>query len=201
MKLIINDDNNVLITGLCAVLSVADHERLMTTSLQGALLASQRYPQAIIITELITPTSGLEASIYYLQYLRKNYPQLKMLVLTSITDKPLTGLIKTLLPGIVLVKKTDPVHALNKAFDKVTSLNSRCTHHEKFPKNKLHLTPREFKMMKWFNAGLKLADIGQRLSLSPKTVSHYRRSVYRKLNCCSEADFAHKLRRIKLAEV
>lgn len=204
MNIIINESDSFIAYGVYAALASFPHNMVITRNLCS--IFSQEYADApvLLITELLNGGQGVESSLRMLVKLKQIHADARIVILTKITDISILGLVRTLLPGVVLVRKKESVNALRLAISHLSLTEQQHTSRnwKSIPsRSSVHITLREFGMMKFFNSGLKLAAIGERVCLSPKTVSHYRRSVYRKLKCKSEADFASKLRSLNFPEV
>lgn len=204
MKIIINDSNAFIVESLRVALSVSGDGLIHTRNLCESSVYIKKSLYSILITELINEGEGIDSSVADLIYLTRVNAGLKIIVFTCISDASLLSLIKRLLPDAILIRKTEPVCVIR---EKYAARHSSFSHPARTDTriSKYHpagsVTPREFGLMKWFVSGHNHVEIGRRLHLSPKTVSHYRRSLYRKLQCASEAEFVKKLLMLRLAPV
>ncbi len=193
MDIWVNDDNALVASGLSALLDDKDKPLNSAMSLWQVEKEIGRHGQALLITELVTKNDDLERVVDFIQFHTHVTPQLKIVVLTGITDPAVIGLVKELLPKITLLHKSDAIKKLRQWVEQAIS-KQRINPIVSSTRRDFNLTPREFRLMKWYGSGLSLTDIGRRIHLSPKTVSHYRRSIFSKLRCESEVDFINKLR-------
>lgn len=204
MNIIINEKDNFVVSGLCAALQIDEKDIVLTNNVMKTFFQMRLNDEIVLITELLHCDEGIEASINELIRLDRNYVNLKIMGLTSITDVSILGLVRRLIPGNILVQKTEPVSAIRTAFKNAISqhynYNQQGWKYQAL-ESSVHLTFRELGMMKFFYSGLTLTAIGERLCLSPKTVSHYQCSVYRKLKCSSKAEFVSKLRSLGFPEI
>lgn len=154
---------------------------------------------ALFITELTSDCDNIESTVSYLQRFRLRYPHLKLAILTKIADPAVLNFLAKAMPSVTLLRKTDSVELIQATLRQDESYRADlldCWMNRKVPAVAKIITQSEFKLMKWFGAGMSLHDIGQRASISPKTVSFHRRAIINKLGCTSEAEFAGKLRKL-----
>lgn len=197
MSIIIHDENKVFYQGLNFLFSANVKRMINVSTFKEVYDASYAWEWDVLISELLTREGDLEFSLMQLRQIHLKFPYMKIILLTEINDKPLLGVVRTMLPGVFILAKNE---ASEKIQQTVLTIKNN---HEKFTID-MHsnsqlgkagcLTPRELGMMKWFGAGISLTEIGKSFNLNPKTISHYRRSVYMKMKCKSEAQFARKLR-------
>lgn len=204
MKIIINDSNAFIAESLRAALSISGGELINTRNLREASVYLRNNHCRTLITELINEDEGFDSAVADLIHIDRIHSGLKVIVFTCISDASLLSLINRLLPDTILISKTEPVCSIR---EKYAARHSSFSHRARakdgisnYPTTR-SVTLREFGLMKWFVSGHNHNEIGRRLHLSPKTVSHHRRSLYRKLHCASEAEFVKKLLTLRLASV
>lgn len=197
LKILIADDHEVVRLGLERILqkeypgakieTVADGMEMLKRVLQSEW--------DLVISDLSMPSkTGIEA----LQEIKQHYPRLPVLILTMHPEEQYA--IRALKAGAAgyLSKGMDAaelVTATRRALmgrkyitpelaEKLTELVNGPTDE---PPHQL-LSNREFEVMKLLAQGLSLIDIGQRLSVSPTTVSTYRSRILHKMNLANNSE-------------
>ena len=54
--------------------------------------------------------------------------------------------------------------------------------------NNIHLTPREWDVLKGMAQGLSLQETAEKLAIEPTTVKNFRTKIFEKLNVCSSGE-------------
>ncbi|HEV2481916.1 MAG TPA: response regulator transcription factor [Puia sp.] len=197
MRFLIADDHAIVRKGLAGVLreefpsaevvEVGDAESLFKTALKGEF--------ELIISDLSMPgKSGLEI----LYEIKQHHPDIPVLILsihpeelygTRVLRAGASGYLNKDAPPTVLVKAIrwilqgrkyiTPTIAEKLADD--VSFNKEKTSHEL-------LSNRELDVMKLLAAGESLIRIGEKLSISPSTVSSFRSRILKKMQLASNAE-------------
>lgn len=197
MRFLIADDHAIVRKGLAGVLreefpsaevmEVGDAESLFKTTLKGEW--------DMIISDLSMPgKSGLEI----LYEIKQHHPDIPVLILsihpeelygTRVLRAGASGYLNKDAPPAVLVKAIrwilqgrkyiTPTIAEKLADD--VSFNKGKTSHEL-------LSNRELDVMKLLAAGESLIGIGEKLSISPSTVSSFRSRILKKMQLASNAE-------------
>lgn len=209
-KLIIADDHHLLIEGLISILSEVHHLEIQDPVNDGnQLINSLIINQAdIVLLDLNMPKLD---GIKTLEKLRKDFPDLKVIILTNYDQPQLIEEVKRLGAHGYLLKNSPP-QLLKDAISKV--LNGELYFDEKvltekdnspffiddFMK-KYQLTKREVEIIKMIAKELTSKEIGEKLFISEFTVSTHRRNIMKKLNSKNIAGLLKFARQHGLAEV
>lgn len=208
-KLIIADDHPLLIEGLISILSEVNDLEILDPVNNGNLLISSLIlnPADIVLLDLNMPKLD---GIKTLAILRKDFPDLKVIILTNYDQPQLIEEVKKLGAHGYLLKNS-PSFVLKKAINKV--LNGEFYFDDKelpakdnstyfiddFMK-KYQLTKREVEIIKMIAREFTSKEIGDSLFISEFTVSTHRRNIMKKLNSKNVAGLLKFARQHGLAE-
>ena len=208
-KLIIADDHPLLIEGLISILSEVNDLEILDPVNNGNLLISSLIinPADIVLLDLNMPKLD---GIKTLAILRKDFPDLKVIILTNYDQPQLIEEVKKLGAHGYLLKNS-PSSVLKMAITKV--LNGEFYFDDKelpakdnntyfiddFMK-KYQLTKREVEIIKMIAREFTSKEIGDSLFISEFTVSTHRRNIMKKLNSKNVAGLLKFARQHGLAE-
>lgn len=189
MKILNVDANHWATLGLKKLLISGGYEFSFCTSFCEAkrILIDQSID--VMIIELKTEVDDIESSYAFLRLLQALYPRIRVLVLTEINDAALLNFFAHELKSVLFLTKKSSLASI------VAGLNSLAEHKP----NALtrsgvpSLSLQEFNMLKWLARYSSQQDIALRVRLHNKTISHYKRSIYLKLNCENNVQFHHRL--------
>ena len=189
VKVIIADDHKLIIDGLKALLGNAPGVRIIAEAENGLQLVEQAriLEPHLVITDIDMPVmSGIDA----VKQLRKEFPELKILVLTMHKDKSFYTKMKEAGANGYIHKNIDKEELLF-AIHKVSS-------GKEYTSTEIHeepeapaipaavtadaLTKREIEILIHIAEGLTNAEIGNKLFISDRTVDTHRTNIMRKLN-------------------
>jgi len=192
IEVIITDDHILLRNALARlvnsfegynVLAEADNGKELKAKIQQHLV-----PDIVLLDVNMPEMDGFETT----QWLRKNYPHIKVLVLSMLSDEK--TIIKMFRLGAkgYLLKNTDS-DELKKALDSVINKNVYLSEYvsDKLVSG-LHkdvdgdiktitLNERERDFLRWTCTELAYKDIAEKMNLSPRTVDDHRQSLFNKL--------------------
>jgi DNA-binding NarL/FixJ family response regulator len=209
-KLIIADDHPLLIEGLISILSeVKDLEILEPVNNGNQLISSLTLmPADIVLLDLNMPKLD---GIKTLPLLRRDFPDLKVIVLTNYDQPQLIEEVKKIGAHGYLLKNS-PSTILKNAIARV--LNGEFCFDEKFLPakenspyfiddfmKKYQLTRREVEIIKMIAKEFTSKEIGESLFISEFTVSTHRRNIMKKLNSKNVAGLLKFARQHGLADV
>lgn len=192
IQVAITDDHILLRNALARLVSSFDGYSVLTEADNGKDLRSKiqqhLVPDSVLLDVNMPEMDGFETT----QWLRKNYPHIKVLVLSMLSDEK--TIIKMFRLGAkgYLLKNTDP-EELKNALDSVANKNVYLSEYvsdklvsglnkdvENDSKPVL-LNEREREFLKWACTELAYKDIAEKMNLSPRTVDDYRQSLFNKL--------------------
>ena len=153
-----------------------------------ALIQQHRVPDIVLLDVNMPEMDGFETT----RWLHKNYPQIKVLVLSMLSDEK--TIIKMFRLGAkgYLLKNTDP-EELKKALDAIYNKNvylseyvsgklvSGLNKYTDTDEKPLFLNEREKEFLRWSCTELAYKDIAAQMNVSPRTVDDYRQSLFGKL--------------------
>ena len=196
MKILLADDHEILRKGLIQILAEAypKAEFGEASTTPETLANLSREPWDVAVLDIFMPgRSGLEV----LHEVRKQYPNLPVLVLSSASEEQLA--VRVLKAGAsgYLNKRSaseDLVKAVRKVLTGGRYVSTALVEHlaeeivrtDRFPQDKL--SDREYTVLRRLATGLSIKEIAVELSLSPKTVSTYHARIKEKLHVTNAAE-------------
>jgi DNA-binding NarL/FixJ family response regulator len=192
IQVAIADDHSLMRNALARLISTFDDYTILFEADNGKELRTKIMqhiiPDIVLLDVSMPEMDGFETT----QWLRKNYPQIKILVLSMMSDE--RTIIKMFRLGAkgYLLKNTDPSE-LKSALDAVMHKNVYLSefiseklvsglHHDPGPDAKeVILNEREREFLRWTCSELSYKDIASKMSLSPHTIDDYRQSLFNRL--------------------
>lgn len=190
-RLIIADDHQLLIDGLSAVLNTNTDWELLPAVNNGRelLYVLEREQVDLVLLDLNMPQlDGVKA----LSIIKRNYPKIKVLVLTNYGQPQLQAEIrKAGAEGYLL--KNSPAALLREVIQLILEGGMHYSEAEETPAEentwflddfmkRYQLTRREVEIIKMIGQELTSKEISDRLYISEFTVSTHRKNILRKLN-------------------
>ena len=192
IQVAIADDHSLLRNALARLINTFDDYTILFEADNGKELRTKIMqhviPDIVLLDVSMPEMDGFETT----QWLRKNYPQIKILVLSMMSDeKTIIKMFRLGAKGYFL-KNTDPAE-LKSAMDAVIHKNVYLSefiseklvsglHHDPGPDTKeIILNEREREFLRWTCSELSYKEIAAKMSLSPHTVDDYRQSLFNKL--------------------
>ena len=192
IQVAIADDHSLMRNALARLINTFDDYTILFEADNGKELRNKIMqhiiPDIVLLDVNMPEMDGFETT----QWLRKNYPQIKILVLSMMSDEK--TIIKMFRLGAqgYLLKNTDPTE-LKSALDAVMHKNVYLSefiseklvsglHHDPGPDAKeVILNEREREFLRWTCSELSYKDIAAKMSLSPHTIDDYRQSLFNRL--------------------
>lgn len=198
IRLLLADDHPALLSGLKHELSaIPTLEILGTAADSGALVELlQSNTCDVLVTDYVMPGGQYGDGMGLLSYLRRTYPQMKIVVFTTMENPALTQEMAKL--GVnALLGKTQHTNQLISAIhavyagsnyfptEDVTLGRSGITQN---PASNLALTKREFEVVRLYVSGLSINEIAEQLHRTKQTISSQKASAMRKLGISRDAE-------------
>lgn len=195
LRIVLVDDHQVVLAGLKDFLErLPDIEIVATFASSSALV---RYLKTnspdIIITDYNMPKDEAHSDgLRYVDFLVRTFPQVKLVVLTMISNPMIVSALYDVgVAGVVF--KQDPLSEVQAALRALRistkyyppsfQSDGRKDEREIFLQQRFNsLSPREFEVLRYFVEGESIGHIAERLNRSAKTVSLQKNSAMRKLN-------------------
>jgi DNA-binding NarL/FixJ family response regulator len=195
MRIIIADDHSIVRRGLKEILGEGfPFAQIDEADSADELIKSvMKQEYDLVLTDLTMPRkSGLES----LEFIRKHYPRLPILVLSVHSEEQYairvlkagaSGYLNKDLAPEELTRAVQTVLAGRKYITQSTAerIAGSLDLHDKEPHELL--SDREFEVCKMIALGNTISEIADMLSLSATTVSTFRTRIFRKLNITSNA--------------
>lgn len=191
IKIILADDHSLVRTGLRRLLDDVDNLTVVAEAENGndaIRHVIEHQPDVAILDINMPELNGMKTT----EILRRDYPDLKIVIISMHSDELFPQRLIKAGANAYLTKDSSIVeitHAINEV---MASRNYICTevaqklalsntgHNGASPFKTL--SKRELEVLGLMIKGLKVSDISQKLSLSPKTVSTYRYRLLDKLS-------------------
>lgn len=208
----IADDHSLLRGALAKLINTFDGYSVITEADNGKELRNQILqhvmPDIVLLDINMPEMDGFETT----QWLHKNYPHIKVLALSMLSDEK--TIIKMFRLGAkgYLLKNTDPSE-LKEALDSVMAKNVYLSeyvsgklvsglHHEVAPAAKeIVLQEKEREFLRWVCSELSYKEIAEKMYLSPRTIDDYRQSLFNKLKVHSRVGLVMYAIKNGIAEV
>jgi two-component system, NarL family, invasion response regulator UvrY len=193
VQVAITDDHVLLRSALARLVNSFEGYTVMLEADNGKDLRNKilkhKVPDIVMLDVNMPEMDGFETT----QWLHKNYPFIKVLVLSMLSDEK--TIIKIFRMGAkgYLLKNADP-EELNKALD---SIMNKDVYLSEYVSNKLvsglhkdqektvqpiEFNEKEREFLHWACTELGYKDIAGKMNLSPRTIDDYRQSMFNKLN-------------------
>ncbi|GLQ98867.1 response regulator transcription factor [Dyella mobilis] len=207
IRIVLADDHPVIRLGIEATLDDIPSVRLIGSAVDSTQLVSllDAHPCDVLVTDYAMPGGRYGDGLELVSYLRDRYPELQIIIITSM-DK--TVLIRSLLAcGVdaILSKADDMVHlrsAVQAVHSKRKYFSPRITQLMKSAPftNSSRLSPRELEVIKLYVGGTSINGIAERLQRSKQTISTQKVSAMRKLGIDNDADLFKYATELGLAQ-
>lgn len=212
IKIAITDDHILLRNALAGLVNSFDGYTVMLEADNGKDLRNKimkhLVPDVVLLDVNMPQMDGFETT----QWLHKNYPFIKVIVLSMMSDEK--TIIKMFRLGAAgyLLKNTD-AEELKKALDAVVNKNVYLSEyvsaklvsglHTDTEENikPLLLNEREKDFLRWTCTELTYKDIAEKMNLSARTVDDYRQSLFTRLKVHSRVGLVLYAIRNGIAEV
>jgi two-component system, NarL family, invasion response regulator UvrY len=188
------DDHNLLRTALARLVNSFEGYMVVLEANNGKDLRTQimqhLVPDIVLLDVNMPEMDGFETT----HWLHKNYPHIKVLVLSMMSDEK--TIIKMFRLGAkgYLLKNTDH-EELKKALDSVMNKNVYLSEYvsdklvsglhkdaDREDSKPLILNEKEKEFLRWTCTELSYKEIAEKMFLSPRTIDDYRQSLFGKLN-------------------
>ncbi len=200
IRLVIADDHQVVRIGLRSILALSDDFTVVGEAASGTEaieVVQQQQPDLVLMDIIMPEMSGIEAT----KRLQKQYPELPIVMMTSLEDR--FHLQKALKAGArgYLTKDIEPeelfacLHKVLEGSRVYSTTVLRLMNDPEAPVlgeiidvSTIELTQREQEILRLLAAGLTSKEIAERLYISPRTVDTHRTRLMAKLNARNVAD-------------
>jgi two-component system, NarL family, captular synthesis response regulator RcsB len=198
IRVILADDHPMLTAGLKHILSGTSTIEVVGVARDSGEIVDQLDSVAcdVLITDYSMPGGRYGDGLAFLSFIRRRYPNLKIVVFTMIDNPPLTTEIARMgVRGVVnkggnidlLVAAVHAVVAGDTFFPETTDsrqLEAKVARERERPA----LTKREMEVVRLLASGLTVSEISQQLHRSKQTISTQKNTAMRKLGIERDAD-------------
>lgn len=210
--MIIADDHILMRNALSKLISSFEGYTVLAEADNGkdlkAKIQQHMVPDIVLLDVNMPEMDGFETT----QWLHKNYPFIKVLALSMLSDeKTIIRMFRLGAKGYLL-KNTDP-EELRKALDAVADKNvyiseyvsgklvSGLNKYADLDEKPVLLNEREKDFLRWTCTELAYKDIAAKMNVSPRTVDDYRQALFAKLKVHSRVGLVMYTIRNGLVEI
>lgn len=147
----------------------------------------------IVISELYTSERDVQAVSELFVMLRMISPSTRVIFLTDLKEKAVIRYVTALLPNASVLPKSCDIHRLASEVFSCASQSDEEIISLSVKRKSGALTAKEFSLLRFLATNKSLTDIGFKLQLSVKTISHHRKNIMRKLNCRTAHELSPRL--------
>lgn len=192
IKVIVADDHVLLRNALSRLVNSLEGYEVLAEADNGKDLKQKinqhLVPDIVLLDVNMPEMDGFETT----QWLHKNYPHIRVLVLSMLSDERTIIRMFRLGANGYLLKNTDP-EELKKALDTIVDkdvyvseyvsgkLVSGLNRYADMDEKPVLLNEREREFLRWTCTELSYKDIAMNMNLSPRTVDDYRQSLFNRL--------------------
>lgn len=208
----IADDHSLMRNALAKLISSFDNYEVLFEANNGKemrpLIQQHGIPDIALVDVNMPEMDGFETT----KWLHGNYPQIKILVLSMLSDeRTIIRMVRLGAKGYLL-KNAEP-EELKDALDSVMSkdvylpdlisgkLISGLHRDADRDEEAISLNDREREFLRWVCTELAYKDIAEKMNLSPRTIDDYRQNLFAKLKVHSRIGLAMYAIRNGIAEV
>lgn len=198
IRILLADDHPALLSGLRHELSaIPTLEILGTAADSGALIELlQNTSCDVLVTDYVMPGGQYGDGMGLLSYLRRTYPEMRIVVFTTMDNPALTQEMAKLGVNALLgktrhtnqlISAIHAVYAGSNYFPSDDSVLGRAGITQN-PNSTLALTKREFEVVRLYVSGLSINEIAEQLHRTKQTISSQKASAMRKLGISRDAE-------------
>lgn len=211
-EVIITDDHVLMRNALSGLVSSFEGYHVLAEADNGkdlkAKIQQHLVPDIVLLDVNMPEMDGFETT----QWLHKNYPHIKVLVLSMLSDEKTIIRMFRLGARGYLLKNTDP-EELKKALDAISNRNvylseyvsgklvSGLNKYGELDEKPVLLNEREREFLRWTCTELAYKDIAEKMNVSPRTVDDYRQALFGKLKVHSRVGLVMYAIRNGLVEI
>ncbi len=187
--IIIADDHHMVAQGLTSIIHEFSPYKVIATVTDGKILLRKLNtlkPNMVLLDVNMPNLNGIDTA----QILRKRYPEIKIVIITSygheVLDKlknsaQVDGFISKMSDGSLIIKSLIEIMKGGKIFVNPNLLPENGNGVNDVYMKKLKLSARQLELLRLIKNGLSTKDIADKLFLSIYTVETHRKNICRKL--------------------
>jgi two-component system capsular synthesis response regulator RcsB len=190
---LIADDHPVYLLGLKSLLETQfarDYTLSGTASNVDELLASLKNAQPdLLLTDLTMPGTQHSDGLHLIQFLRRTYPSLPIIVISVLSNQAIANLM--LNSGVVAVINKQSLTRTRKTQGLKNLADDSHAHN-------IPISPKETEVLRLMKQGQTVNQVAQILHRSKQTISGQKKSAMHKLGLTTDADLYEYLLKIEL---
>ena len=200
IRVVVADDHPFVVIGVRASLALHENVEIVgeATGPQSLMRLLEIQPCDVLVTDLTMPEAGAPAEdgLRLMRRIRQRWPQIRIIVLTSLTN---AGILRSIMTDGVsgVLNKTGSMEELatavrtvsygrsyvsNSILATLAEAGSEASEMTVVPR----LSPRETEVVGLFVSGLSISEIARRLDRNVRTVSRQKRDAMLKLGVSND---------------
>ncbi len=191
INILIADDHQIVIEGLKMILEAYEELHVVAEVNNGVQVLSylESNPVDIVILDINMPEmDGIQCA----KKIKKNYPEIKVIILTMYAQKSFVEeILKIGIDGCLLKNNTGKelaeaikrVHSGSSYFDQIQNFNDNDQKHREYK-----ISDREIEIIRKLAEGMTSSQISATLFISEHTVKTHRKNILRKLDLHSSSE-------------
>ncbi len=185
INIAITDNHEIYRKGLLSTLTGIPDTKVLFSVAKGHELLKRMEtsrPDIVLIDTQLSDENGIEIC----QRIKRSYPEVKVLVISSKEDPGYLahilqiGLDGFLLKNIASTELREAIHTVNAAGFYINSFLAKSIRESLKSKKEKFLTAREIKILLLITEEFTTKEIAEKMYLSPKTVENYRNNIIKK---------------------
>jgi DNA-binding NarL/FixJ family response regulator len=194
IKVAIADDHALMRQGIKNVLKLNKNIQVIVEAANGKILLDSlnrdELPDILLLDIQMPEMDGYET----LGILQQEYPEIKVIMLSMIQDEFIVNNVLQRGASAFITKNTEPndfLETINKVHEgSIPSAKKSRDSTEKSEDNFALISNKEIEFLKYCPTHLTYEQIADKMLVSPKTLEHYRTSLFKKLNVQSRSELA-----------
>lgn len=197
-RVVVADDHPIILLGVRHALDAFDDIVLLGQARQSTELVEmlRRAPADVVVTDLSMPGGRYGDGLALIGYLRRHFPDLRIVVLTMLGNG---ALLRRLFDAgaVTVVGKCDDLSHIGLAVRQAMRGLRHVSPSLRMALERASagggvaalpaLSPREIEVVRLFASGLSVSEIGHQLNRSIKTISSHKMTALRKLGLTGDA--------------
>ncbi|WP_233837867.1 response regulator transcription factor [Paraburkholderia sp. ZP32-5] len=192
INVVLADDHPALLAGVKYALDPAKTIKVTGTAQNSSEIVEllESVPCDVLVADYAMPNGAYGDGIPLFSYLRRRYPELKIVVFTMVDNPAIVREVSRL--GVhSLINKADDLSQLISAIHAVYAHATYYPSEGNYPTPKserVELSKREVEVVRLYVSGMSIGEIAQKLNRSKQTISSQKVTAMKKLGIERDAD-------------
>jgi len=200
INVVLADDHPALVAGLKYALEPVRTIKIIGTARNSSEIIEQLETVHcdVLVVDYVMPNGAYGDGLALLSYLRRRYPDLKIIVFTTVDNPAIVREIARLGVQSYLNKANDPdrlVSAIHAVYANAIYFPTGSAGHEfsvktaaNGPSERTALSKREIEVIRFYISGMSIGEIAKKLNRSKQTISSQKTTAMKKLDLVRDAE-------------